>query len=629
MGDARMRIGIDAGPLLGQGGISGYVSPLVRSLLAMDPETRYHLVLRRGWLAQEAAGTLDALAPVTRVPIPDRLLAFWWDDLGWTLPFRRRLWKSLDLFLATCLVAPVLPQGRVVSIVYDLIPLRLPGLFPEHGRFRRQVERLIRRSAAVIAISERTRQDLVELLGADPARLRVIYPGRGEALRPVPPYRAAEVARRLGIRGRYILYVGALGPHKNVPTLLRAYQRARREGGLAAQLVVAGSPRWGEETLAVRESLEVRDDILLAGPVSTEDLPALYSGADLFVFPSRYEGFGLPVLEAMACGTPVIVSDRGALPEVAGEAGCSVDPDDEAGLAAAMCRIVGEPATRARMAAAGLKQASRFSWGQSAADLLALFREVARTPRASFAASGRNGSGTLGAPLPKGPGPPRGPAFYDRDYFEGRTRQSPPHTRDLIYPMAERTAAFLCRRCRPPRVLDIGCAKGFLVEAFRAQGAEAAFGLDVSLYALSEAGTATRGRLVVADVQAGIPLRSGSFDLVTGLDLFEHLEDPESALREIRRVLRDGGVAYLKICHPRHPNARRDPSHVNVQPLSYWRRKFCQAGFAWERLYESEFTLSPGCRERLKALVRRWREWAVMGTPADYKFLLRKGADGR
>jgi len=616
-----MRVGIDAGPLLGHGGISGYVGPLVRTLLTTDRETAYHLILRRGWKDHEGSSGLDRLAPVTRVRVPDRLL------FSFQMP--RALWGSPDLFLATCLVAPVLSRGQVISIVYDLIPLRLPELFADHGRFRSQVERLLGRSAALIAISQCTRRDLVEFLGVDPARVHVIYPGCSEPFRPVPPVKAAEVARRLGIHGPYVLYVGALGPHKNVPALLRAYQRARLEGGLAAQLVVVGSPRWGRETLSVLESLRVRDAILLAGPVPTEDLPALYSAAEAFVFPSRYEGFGLPVLEAMACGAPVIVADRGALPEVAGEAGCYVDPDDEAALAAAMCRIVGEPGVRARMAAAGLEQASRFSWARSAADLLALFREVARSPRSSCPGSGRNGSGMLTARTPEAPCPPRGPAFYDRDYFEGRTRQSPPHTRELIYPLAVRTAGYLCRRCQPPRVLDIGCAKGFLVEAFRAQGVEAAFGVDISLYAVSEGEAATRGRLMVADVQAGIPLRSGSCDLVSGLDLFEHLEDPGAALQEIRRVLSDAGVAYLKICHPRHPNARRDPSHVNVQPLSYWRRQFRQAGFAWERLYESEFAPSRGRRERLKALVRRWREWAVIGTPADYKFLLRKGADGR
>jgi SAM-dependent methyltransferase len=227
-------------------------------------------------------------------------------------------------------------------------------------------------------------------------------------------------------------------------------------------------------------------------------------------------------------------------------------------------------------------------------------------------------------PTPGAPPPGPGPAFYDRDYFEGKTRQSPPHTRELIYPLAERTVAFLCRRCRPTRVLDIGCAKGFLVEAFRAWSVQAAFGMDVSLYAVSGAEAATRGRLFVADVLAGFPVRSASFDLVTALDLFEHLADPEPVLREIRRILSDEGVAYLKICHPRHPNVRRDPSHINVQPLSYWLRQFRRGGFGWKRLYESDFVASRRPREWMKAQVRRWREWAVVGTPADYKFLLWK-----
>jgi SAM-dependent methyltransferase len=116
--------------------------------------------------------------------------------------------------------------------------------------------------------------------------------------------------------------------------------------------------------------------------------------------------------------------------------------------------------------------------------------------------------------------------------------------------------------------------------------------------------------------------------MVTALDLFEHLHDPGPALDEIRRVLRTDGAAYLKICHPKHPNAHRDPSHVNVQPLGYWRRAFRRAGFRYERIYEAEFTRDGGWLGALKALVQRWREWAVIGTPADYKFLLRKCRHG-
>ncbi len=214
--------------------------------------------------------------------------------------------------------------------------------------------------------------------------------------------------------------------------------------------------------------------------------------------------------------------------------------------------------------------------------------------------------------------------FYDRDYFEGKTRQSPPHTRGWIYPLAERTARFLCRRCKPARILDIGCAKGYLVEAFQAQGVHTVWGVDISLYAVSANDGDAQRRLMVADVQAGLPLRSAFCDLVTALDLFEHLADPKPVLKEIRRVLIDTGRAYLKICHPRHPNAHRDPSHVNVQSLAYWKQAFRQEGFVWRRVYESEFAVEQGMVARLKALVRRWREWAVIGTPADYKFILWK-----
>jgi len=219
-------------------------------------------------------------------------------------------------------------------------------------------------------------------------------------------------------------------------------------------------------------------------------------------------------------------------------------------------------------------------------------------------------------------------AFYDENYFAGRTRNSLPHTREVIAPLSHRTARFLCRRCHPQRVLDIGCAMGFLVEALRAQGVREAYGADISLYAVTQAASAQRRHLMVADARAGLPIRSSSCDLVTAVDVFEHLADPWPTLSEIGRVLCDQGHAFLKICHPRHPNAHRDPSHVNVRSVAYWRGAFRCAGFSVTRLYEAEFAPEDGLRGRLKGYVRRWREWAVIGTPADYKFLLRKRRHG-
>ena len=370
-----MRIGIDAGPLLGRGGISGYVGPLVRTLLGTDFGAEFRLVHRRGWRGSDMTNILEPLAPTIQLRVPDRFLTFWWNRLEWALPLYRDLWRELDLFLATCLLAPVLPAGQVVSIVYDLTPLRLPALFPDRDRFRDRLVSLIRRSAALIAISHRTREDLIELLGANPPQVRVIYPGRDEAYHPLKPEAVASVTARHGISGRYVLYVGALGPHKNVITLLHAFERARSEG-LPAKLVLVASPRWGEATLTALDTLRVRNDVILTGSVPGADLASLYSGADCFIFPSRYEGFGLPVLEAMACGTPVIASTGGALPEVVGDAGVLFNPEDPTALAETMCRIVADVSLRASMAARGLARAAQFSWRRSAEELQAIFCEL-------------------------------------------------------------------------------------------------------------------------------------------------------------------------------------------------------------------------------------------------------------
>lgn len=217
--------------------------------------------------------------------------------------------------------------------------------------------------------------------------------------------------------------------------------------------------------------------------------------------------------------------------------------------------------------------------------------------------------------------------FYNKDYFEGVSRQSPPHTKERMYPEALRTAEFLFRQYHPFRVLDIGCAKGYLAEAFLASGVPIVCGIDISLYAVGKSDSGVMGKLVVADVQEAIPITSNSCDLITSLDVFEHLPNPGHLLQEIRRVLTNHGCAFLKICHPRHPNATRDPSHINVQALPYWKRAFEVNGLKYQRIYESELTPGTGVGYRIRSLVRLFREWAVIGNPADYKFVVWK-ADG-
>ncbi|MEE8160338.1 MAG: glycosyltransferase family 1 protein [Acidobacteriota bacterium] len=372
-----LQIGIDAGPLLGQGGVSRYLAPLIRSLLTIDSPAQYRLLLRRSWISRQAVRTLEQMAPVWPMRVPDRLLTWWWEHLGTTFPVGRTRWNSLDLFLATWMVAPVLRNGKVVSIVYDLTPIRLPELFAQHAQFRSKMESFLQRSQAIVAISQRTKQDLVDLLGIDEKLIWVVYPGLGQEFRPLSQSHVAAVATRYGIHGRYILYVGAVGPHKNVPALLQAYRQARLDRGFAAKLVLVIRSGWGRQLHQLVGTLCLSDHVLRLGSVPAQDLPALYAGAELFVYPSRYEGFGLPVLEAMACGTPVIVADRGALPEVAGEAGYYVDPESPCALAEAMCHVLEDQELRANLQTAGLKQAARFCWTISARVLLGLFEEVA------------------------------------------------------------------------------------------------------------------------------------------------------------------------------------------------------------------------------------------------------------
>lgn len=218
--------------------------------------------------------------------------------------------------------------------------------------------------------------------------------------------------------------------------------------------------------------------------------------------------------------------------------------------------------------------------------------------------------------------------FYNKEYFEGHTRESPPHTRELIYPWALRTARFLYQKYHPHTVLDIGCAKGYLTEAFLAQGIQTVWGVDISWYALTQCERQVRGRLAVANAQNGIPIASDSCDLITALDLFEHLPEPSRLLKEIRRVLSEEGVAYLKICHPDHPNALRDPTHVNVRQLKYWKEQFEVNGLRSQRVFESELTPREHGIDTIKGWVRQFREWAVIGTPADYKFLVWKSSHG-
>ncbi len=238
-----------------------------------------------------------------------------------------------------------------------------------------------RQATAVLADSAATKADLVRAYGVEPGKIHVVYLGRDESLAPVlDPSVLAAARARYGIGERYLFYVGTLQPRKNLARVIEAFVRLAGTPAFAGvQLVLGGKRGWLYDDLFDRvERLDLQDRVLFPGYIEDADLPALLSGALAFVFPSLYEGFGIPVLEAGACGVPVITSNTSSLPEVAGDAALLVDPHDVDAIADAMVRLVTDEALRADLARRGLENVERFSWEKCARETLAVLESVGR-----------------------------------------------------------------------------------------------------------------------------------------------------------------------------------------------------------------------------------------------------------
>jgi len=273
--------------------------------------------------------------------------------------------------------------GKSVVTIHDVIPLVLPWAFSRRhrwvlatalGRIRKQAEMVIVPSNAVA-------EDVVHYLHVERERITVILMGCDPRFHPNgEPARVAAMRRRYDLPERYILFVGTLEPRKNVKTLLQAFAHViadKPQDGL--HLVIAGGRGWGgEDYVAMVETLGLRDAVRFTGFVDDDHLPDVYRGALLFVYPSLYEGFGLPVLEAMACGVPVITSKRASLPEVAGDAALLVDPTQPETLAAAMSALLHDGALRQDLCAKGLARAAAFTWEAVAQQTVAVYRTVSR-----------------------------------------------------------------------------------------------------------------------------------------------------------------------------------------------------------------------------------------------------------
>jgi glycosyltransferase involved in cell wall biosynthesis len=345
----------------------------------LDLEDEFILVTQKG----------KDLSPLFRKEIrietfrPDRPNRFNWIADHFLLP---RLIKrsGAGVFLATdfnsYLVPP--PGVKVISIVYDMIPLLFPEVLAQQP-FSIRVGwplnfRKLARSHALIAISEATRDDAVKVLGVDPKRIAVLYPAVNHSLfnpvRAMAPADWERVRQRYGIEGDYLLCVGDVDWRKNLDRVLDAFVFVPS----SVRLVLAGKKAITHTPLHDRiRRLGIEKQVILTGFVHENDLPLLYGHALALLFPSLYEGFGLPVAEAMACGCPVVTSNVSSLPEVAGDAALLVDPKSVAEIADAMQRIIGDHVLCERLKNDGIRQAARFSWERHAAGVLDILQKVA------------------------------------------------------------------------------------------------------------------------------------------------------------------------------------------------------------------------------------------------------------
>lgn len=290
--------------------------------------------------------------------------------------------SGAGLFHATWFLTPFFPGVPLLAGIHDLIPLDFPGYFPLPKRLliRFAIRTAVRRAHTVLTISEASRHRLAHHFPGAARRTVSIPLAAGPEFTPAASARGEAVREALGIDRPYVLYVGSNKPHKNLTLLFDGWKEAlRRDPGLGGRfvLVVTGpmDPRYpGAAEDPIRQ--ELAGKAVFTGPAADELLPALYAGAELFVFPSLQEGFGLPVLEAMACGTPVVCGNASSLPEVAGDAAILVPTDRPRELAENLLALLGDPGRRASMRARSLRQAARFSWEATARRTLELYTEI-------------------------------------------------------------------------------------------------------------------------------------------------------------------------------------------------------------------------------------------------------------
>jgi glycosyltransferase involved in cell wall biosynthesis len=375
-----MRVGLSAylaheGADYRSAGVSVYTQQLVTRLPAAAPQNQYV-----AFVGPDSPPFDDVERVQTRLPTYRPEVRIGWEQTGLVIEAARH---GVDLLHGTVNVLPAARRRPSVVTIHDLSFLVTPRTLPRaKSLYLRYAVRLSARIAQrIIAVSRSTKRDLVESLGVSPEKIDVVYPGVDERFRPLSEDEKTSFRTGLTEGRPYILHVGTVQPRKNVDVLIRAFARLKAEAHIPHLLLLAGARGWMYDSVfRMVTDLGLQADVRFADYVAPKDLPLWYNCADVFAYPSAFEGFGLPVLEAMACGLPVVTSASSSLLEVAGDAAITVEPGSDEALAQGVGRILNDERLRQRLRSAGLDRASDWTWDATARATAEVYRRTVEGP---------------------------------------------------------------------------------------------------------------------------------------------------------------------------------------------------------------------------------------------------------
>jgi glycosyltransferase involved in cell wall biosynthesis len=360
-------------------GLSQYIYELLANLRLLPPRQRYEAFVTSAPSDIRLSTTPNFhCSPVGSAFVKPSLRILWEQLLQPTILARR----PPDLIHALGYALPLAWRGPSAITICDLSFVRYPSLFNRSNAiYLATLARLsARKATAVLTISESTRQDVMKLFHVPGERITTTYCGVSDRFRPAAEPELEALRAQYDLPNDFLLYIGTLEPRKNLAGLVKAYAAYRNEVSQPMPLILGGGRGWkDQEIFDLVEQLGLKEQVRFPGYIPGEDLPSWYSAATAFIYPSRYEGFGLPVAEAMACGTPTITTSVSSLPEVVGDAGLLVDPDDEVALATAITRMASDSELRRTLSLAGQERAAQFRWERMAAETADVYERVIDT----------------------------------------------------------------------------------------------------------------------------------------------------------------------------------------------------------------------------------------------------------